>query len=47
MIKQDQLGFEWDWECDTGSRRHVEMVVKMGGLSKRDKMTAVHGKKVV
>lgn len=25
MIKQDQLGFVLDWECDTGSRWSVEM----------------------
>lgn len=25
VIKQDQLGFELDWECDTGRRWSVEM----------------------
>ena len=26
VIKRDQLGFESDWECDTGSRWSVVMV---------------------
>lgn len=45
MIKQDQLGFELDQDCDTGSR--WRWLKKMGGcgFSMRDKMTAVHGKK--